>query len=294
MTATPTSRQRLAVEVADGEVIAVKAKIGVALTAVLLTACASTAPSADLASPPPASSQASPPTSTSPAAQKASHHHHHHHGQHAPSAAQLGADPRCDATLWRHIYHPSRLHVIDACRTVTGTVTAVRQEADGDLHILLRPVRAERHLLDAANNSQENGDLVLEPICVGAVEQADAVDACSGFSHPVATVSPGERIIVTGSYVLDADHGWMEIHPITSITILGGPAPAPAPPPSSAAPPPPPPPAPGGCHPKTPSGNCYEPGEFCSSAEHGQSGIAGDGKSITCENTDPGSTWHWV
>jgi hypothetical protein len=263
----------------------------VVAAAATITACASTAPSADLAIPPPASSQASPPTSTIPAAQ---HHHHHHHGHHAPSAAQLGADPRCDATLWRHIYHPSRLHVIDACRTVTGTVTAVRQEADGDLHILLRPVRAERHLLDAANNSQENGDLVLEPICVGTVEQADAIDACSGFSHPVTTVSPGERIIVTGSYVLDADHGWMEIHPITSITILGGPAPAPAPPPSSAAPPPPPPPAPAGCHPKTPSGNCYEPGEFCSSAEHGQSGIAGDGKSITCENTDPGSTWHWV
>jgi hypothetical protein len=269
-------------------VIAVKAKIGVALMGMLLTACASTAPSADLASPPPASSQASPPTSTSPAAQKASHHHH---GHHAPSAAQLGADPRCDATLWQHIYHPSRLHVIDACRTVTGTVTAVRQEADGDLHILLRPVRAERHLLDATNNSQENGDLVLEPICVGDVSQSDAIATCSGFSHPVTTVSAGERIIVTGSYVLDADHGWMEIHPITSITILGGPAPAPAPPPSSAAPPPPPPP-PAGCYPKTPSGNCYEPGEFCSSAEHGQSGIAGDGKAIAC--TQDGNYWRWL
>jgi hypothetical protein len=80
------------------------------------------------------------------------------------------------------------------------------------------------------------------------------------------------------------------------------PKPPPAPPPS---PPPAPPtsaapapttsaPAPSGCYPKASSGNCYEPGEFCSSAEHGQSGIAGDGKSITCENTDPGSTWHWV
>jgi hypothetical protein len=267
-----------------------KAKIGVALIAMLLTGCASTATTAK----PPPSSQASPSASTSPAAQKASDHphHHHHHGQHAPTAAQLGADPRCDATLWRHIYHPSRLHVIDACRTVTGTVTAVRQEADGDLHILLRPVRGERHLLDSANNSLEQGNLVLEPICVDAVSQSDAVGACSGFSHYVTPVSPGQRIIVTGSYVLDADHGWMEIHPITSITILGAPAPAPAPPPSSAAPPPPPPPAPAGCYPKTPSGNCYEPGEFCSSAEHGQSGIAGDGKAITC--TQDGSYWRWL
>jgi hypothetical protein len=55
----------------------------------------------------------------------------------------------------------------------------------------------------------------------------------------------------------------------------------------------PPPPAPG-CSPKTASGNCYQPGEFCSAAEHGMTGVAGDGAQIECENTDPGSTWHWV
>ena len=53
-------------------------------------------------------------------------------------------------------------------------------------------------------------------------------------------------------------------------------------------------PPPAGCSPKTPSGGCYEPGDFCSSAEHGETGVAGDGAQIECENTDPGSTWHWV
>lgn len=47
------------------------------------------------------------------------------------------------------------------------------------------------------------------------------------------------------------------------------------------------------CHPQTSGGNCYEPGEFCSKAEHNESGVAGDGKSITCESPSSGTTWHW-
>ena len=67
------------------------------------------------------------------------------------------------------------------------------------------------------------------------------------------------------------------------------PSPTPAPSPS-----PSPPPAQGGCYPKASSGNCYEPGEFCSSAEHGETGVAGDGKTIKCEPPSSGSTWRWV
>jgi len=48
--------------------------------------------------------------------------------------------------------------------------------------------------------------------------------------------------------------------------------------------------APASCHPLTNGGNCYEPGEFCRSADHGASGVAGDGKAITCENNDG---WRW-
>ena len=49
---------------------------------------------------------------------------------------------------------------------------------------------------------------------------------------------------------------------------------------------------PTGCTPKTDSGNCYEPGEFCRDRDHGMSGVAGNGEAIKCEDT--GSTvWHW-
>jgi hypothetical protein len=64
-------------------------------------------------------------------------------------------------------------------------------------------------------------------------------------------------------------------------------APPPPPRPATTAPPPPPK---VGCHPLSNSGTCYEPGEFCRKSDHGASGVAGDGKSIICENNDG---WRW-
>lgn len=62
------------------------------------------------------------------------------------------------------------------------------------------------------------------------------------------------------------------------------PPPVPSPAPSSAAP------APQGCFPRASSGNCYEPGEFCPHADAGMTGVAGDGKTIICENNN-GLRW---
>jgi cell division septation protein DedD len=50
------------------------------------------------------------------------------------------------------------------------------------------------------------------------------------------------------------------------------------------------PPAPAGCHPLSSGGNCYEAGELCSAADHGLSGVAGNGEAITCEDNDG---WRW-
>ncbi|MGZ6356499.1 MAG: hypothetical protein ACXWOX_18145 [Ktedonobacteraceae bacterium] len=44
------------------------------------------------------------------------------------------------------------------------------------------------------------------------------------------------------------------------------------------------------CYPLTNSGNCYEPGEYCRKADHGASGIAGDGEPITCIDNNG---WRW-
>jgi hypothetical protein len=45
-----------------------------------------------------------------------------------------------------------------------------------------------------------------------------------------------------------------------------------------------------GCYPLSDEGTCYEPGEYCRDADHGASGIAGDGEAITCEDNDG---WRW-
>lgn len=44
------------------------------------------------------------------------------------------------------------------------------------------------------------------------------------------------------------------------------------------------------CTPISDEGTCYEPGEYCRDDDHGVSGIAGDGKRITCEDNDG---WRW-
>jgi hypothetical protein len=63
------------------------------------------------------------------------------------------------------------------------------------------------------------------------------------------------------------------------------PTPTPTPTPS-----PTPTPTPFGCYPTTNSGNCYEPGEYCRTDDHGMTGVAGDGEAITCEYNNG---WRW-
>jgi cardiolipin synthase A/B len=45
------------------------------------------------------------------------------------------------------------------------------------------------------------------------------------------------------------------------------------------------------CTPIDDEGGCYEPGEYCRNDNHGMTGRAGDGQTITCENQN--GTWYW-
>lgn len=133
--------------------------------------------------------------------------------------------PRCDASLWQHVYHPYRLKVIEACVAVTGTIQEMHYEKDGDDHLLLRLAPPDDSLLDRSNIADERADLVVEPVCEHAVTQTDAMAACRGFSQDLTVPSAGTRVRIVGAYVRDQDHGWMEIHPVTEIAVIGsGPA----------------------------------------------------------------------
>lgn len=45
------------------------------------------------------------------------------------------------------------------------------------------------------------------------------------------------------------------------------------------------------CYPIDDEGGCYEPGEYCRDDDHGATGRAGNGETITCEYQDGG--WYW-
>ena len=117
-----------------------------------------------------------------------------------------------------------------SCISVTGTVVdatngkqadGVRHESDGDTHGWLKVDAGEEGLLDAGNMSDEGGNLVFEVICKYSVKQADAKAACQGFTNQVNLPPIGSHVRIIGTYVQDTFHPqWMEIHPVTTITVV--------------------------------------------------------------------------
>ena len=124
-----------------------------------------------------------------------------------------------------HVYNPSRLHILASCVSVRGVIISARQEPDGDLHVLLKVDADQRdprggRFTNSVNDTKQGGDLVLEPVCEGPVIQPNAVSACAGFHNPLVVPPAGSHVVVTGPWVLDAPHGWNEIHPLERVEVL--------------------------------------------------------------------------
>jgi len=138
----------------------------------------------------------------------------------------------CDETLWNHVYAgdprrfsspKDRLHVLNPCITVTGIIMHARPEKDGDFHVTVNVDPSFKHLLNAKNVSGQHGFLVVEPVCENPVTQPDTVKegSCNGFSQHLFTQQMVKKHVrITGAYVTDMEHGWNEIHPVTSITVI--------------------------------------------------------------------------
>jgi hypothetical protein len=134
------------------------------------------------------------------------------------SSSASTSSNQCDQSLWEHVYHPSRLQVVDYCRTVSGIIESIRTELDGDYHFRVKLDPQFSDLINSANVNGQFGDLVVEPICVNPVTQPSAISACQNFHQNIDVPPVGTHVEVTGSYVLDKEHGnWAEIHPVTSI-----------------------------------------------------------------------------
>jgi hypothetical protein len=139
-----------------------------------------------------------------------------------PSAPTAAATPQCDATLWSHVYDPTRLHVLTACQTVTGVITGEHGSDDGDIDMPLALDPPFTNLLNNGNLTNLGGHLNVEAICQSTIhpDVPAAFGACGSFKGSVPIPPVGSHVQVTGSYVLDTNHGWMEIHPATAITLL--------------------------------------------------------------------------
>lgn len=142
----------------------------------------------------------------------------------------------CDDTLWNNIYHRQRLVIQQTCVSVTGiwqdasrgrTADGCRHEKDGDGHCWLKldagqtpPNSTLLSYLNANNMQNEGGNLVIEPICVYRTTQQDAKAACHNWHQPFSAPKIGAHIRVTGAWVLDTQHGHMEVHPVSRIEVL--------------------------------------------------------------------------
>jgi hypothetical protein len=135
------------------------------------------------------------------------------------------------------VYIPSRLQVVDRCMTLSGTVDCLKVEPDGDIHVRLRLDSQFVRLLKPANElqtcaGQPGPHLVVEIIPQhpqGLLFRTNNADA-GGFIDP-RTPAPGDRVTVTGPYVIDtnslhrvlyqgrAAENWAEIHPVWAIRV---------------------------------------------------------------------------
>jgi hypothetical protein len=134
-----------------------------------------------------------------------------------------------------NVYHPDRLQVLSACRTVTGIVRSVRREQDGDVHIDVELDQADADAINAKNVLDQHGWLVVEivpadePGCAPGQPPRPATGTydygiCTGANELAPTV--GKHVAVTGPWVTDNFHGWNEIHPAWAIGMPFAPPPA--------------------------------------------------------------------
>lgn len=146
------------------------------------------------------------------------------------------SSPQCDSKLQIHVYDPDRLTAQQQCIDVTGTIVdatvdqsvhhadGVRHEPDGDSHGWLRVDPPFKKLLDSGNMTDEKGNLVFEIICRYPIAADPAEDkarkACEGYTDHVQLPPLGSHVRMVGTYVHDDKHGWNEIHPVTSITVV--------------------------------------------------------------------------
>lgn len=114
-----------------------------------------------------------------------------------------------------------------------------------------------------------------------------------GKNHPTATrtsPNPTATPTMTPTPTVAAPPAAAPSTKVAAPPVPAKTTPAAPPPSASSAPAPAPSASAAHCYPLSNAGHCYEPGEYCRTADHGMHGVAGDGEAIICEDNNG---WRW-
>lgn len=125
----------------------------------------------------------------------------------------------CDQNIWKYVYEPDRLFIIQPCVTLSGVVERVDLESDGDNHIYFRLDNTNPKLVNIFNQIFAGSDIIAEMVCLNEkqIDDQKIGDVCSGYENKIPLPRPGMHIRMFGVLVLDKNVGWLEIHPVTQI-----------------------------------------------------------------------------
>jgi len=139
------------------------------------------------------------------------------------TAATPSAGAPCHAgTPEAGVYQPDRLKVLEPCAHAEGVVVAVVHEPDGDYHVWVDIESGYQRLLNSENHFQGRAALLAEitPDCPLTTNPPNAAAAARCPESKLTIPKPDEHIAIDGPWVLDTNHGWNEIHPVDTLTIL--------------------------------------------------------------------------
>jgi len=103
-------------------------------------------------------------------------------------------------------------------------VVSVVPEDDGDYHVWIVLDAAYADLLNAENHFQGKPTMLAEivPDCPVNAPPPDGPSAERCPPTKLRVPLAGQRIAIDGPWVLDTNHGWLEIHPVDTIVTIGG------------------------------------------------------------------------
>jgi hypothetical protein len=121
--------------------------------------------------------------------------------------------------IWKRVYDSQRIEVIEDEISVVGTIYDIKKSFDGDIHIMLKLdtlFHDDTVYLGKRNFTKQNGCLVVEIVC----GHRTIFPICFNYKNSIIIPKKGDKVLITGPFVLDRRHVWTEIHPVYEMEFI--------------------------------------------------------------------------